>query len=478
MTALDRNQHLYAIVVGEASGDTLGAGLMRAIRRRDPQAAFIGIGGPRMIAEGFTSAFAMDELSVMGLFEVVSHLVPILKIRRQLIKTLQDARPCVMVGIDAPDFNLTVERKLKQAGIPTVHYVSPSVWAWREGRMKTIRRSCDEVLALLPFEKDFYDRVGMPCTYVGHTLANAVPFENDAEDARERLDLYRHCVEPIERGVTKVMAILPGSRKGELTRMVPIFARTARLVKHQLKDVVFISVAVNDERAVLLKDLWLEHAPDLSLTIYVRRSQEVIAASDAVLLTCGTVAFETMLLKRPMAVAYKVSALSAAIARHLLKIDMYSLPNLLARRRIVGEFIQENCRPELLAAEMVKLLKSDNLLMKKEFLTIHKAICMNSDEIAAQAIFSLMQKSAGQITEVSEIPAPAQPQPEAPREQDEAPTHAPAAAEPPESTETEPAAQPQEMSAQKAEPASGSQPEYSVDALLKHHAEVSLKADH
>lgn len=392
MSSSNYNQHLYAIVVGEASGDTLGAGLMCAIRRHDPQASFIGIGGPKMIAAGFTSAFPMDALSVMGLMEVVSHLMPILKIRKKLIKTLLDARPCVVVGIDAPDFNLTVERKCKEAGIPALHYVSPSVWAWREGRMKNIARSCDEVLALLPFEKEFYDRAGVPCTYVGHTLANSIPLEVDQEDARQRIELYDHCVEHIEPYVTKVMAILPGSRKNELTRMVPIFAKTARLVKEKLKDVVFISVAVNEERALHLKDLWLENAPDLSLTIYVGRSQDVIASSDAVLLTCGTVAFETMLLKRPMAVAYKVSPISAMIARRLLKIDMFSLPNLLAKRRVVGEFIQENCNPQALALGMVKLLKSDNLLMKKEFLNIHKSISMDSDEIAARAVFARIEK--------------------------------------------------------------------------------------
>ncbi|MBO8416612.1 MAG: lipid-A-disaccharide synthase [Proteobacteria bacterium] len=407
MSSSNFNQHLYAVVVGEASGDTLGAGLMRAIKRHDPQASFIGIGGPKMIAEGFTSAFPMDSLSVMGLMEVVSHLMPILKIRKQLIKILLDARPCVVIGIDAPDFNLTVERKLKEAGIPALHYVSPSVWAWREGRMKNIARSCDEVLALLPFEKEFYDRAGMPCTYVGHTLANSIPLEVDEEDARSRIELYQNCVEHIEPYTTKVMAILPGSRKSELTRMVPIFAKTARMVKEKLKDVVFISVAVNQERALNLKDLWLENAPDLSLTIYVGRSQDVIASSDAVLLTCGTVAFETMLLKRPMAVAYKVSPISAMIARRLLKIDMFSLPNLLAKRRVVGEFIQENCNPQALALEMVKLLKSDNLLMKKEFLNIHKTIRMDSDEIAARAVFARIEKQAQTAGNTVQAEAPA-----------------------------------------------------------------------
>lgn len=381
------NPHLYAIIAGEVSGDTLGAGLMKAIKRYDPQAKFIGIGGAKMAKCGMVSAFKMEELSVMGVFEVAAHLIPILRIRSQITKLLLEAKPCVMIGIDSPDFNLYVEGKLKKAGIKTIHYVSPSVWAWREKRIEKIKASCDEVLALLPFEKDFYDQHEMPCTYVGHTLANSIPLIIDQDVARERCGLYKHCVDTVDG---KVLAILPGSRRGVISRMMPIYARTAKLLHEKIPDLTFISVAPDRNIALLIKDLWLEQAPQISLTVFVGNTRDVIASADACLLTCGTIAFEAMLLKTPMTVAYRVSWLTAAIARRLLKISMYSLPNLLAKREIVREMIQEDCTPIKLAHECIKLLTSDNLLMKKEFSSIHSSIRTNADELAARAVFNLI----------------------------------------------------------------------------------------
>lgn len=396
MTELSTNPHLYALIAGELSGDTLGAGLMKAILRHDPQAQFIGIGGPKMCKCGLNSAFRMEELSVMGIFEVIKHLRPILKIRKDITKLLLQARPCVMVGIDSPDFNLAVEAKLKAAGIKTIHYVSPSVWAWREGRMKKIRAACDEVLALLPFEKEFYDKEGMPCTYVGHSLANSIPLEINQKAARERIALAKNCVDGLG---SKVMAILPGSRRGIITRMLPIYARTARILREQLDDLTFIAAAPNRDKALLIKDLWLQQVPDLSLTVFVGNGQDVIASADMCLVTSGTVAFETMLLKRPMVVAYKVSAVSAAIARRLLKVNMFSLPNLLAKREIVKEFIQEDCTPFNLSTECLRLLTSDNLVMKNEFMELHKQIKTNSDELAAQAVLRLAQQGAQKVSQ-------------------------------------------------------------------------------
>ena len=378
------NPHLYALIAGEMSGDTLGAGLMSAILRHDPQARFIGVGGPRMIELGLATAFRMEAIAVMGVADVMRSLLSILRLRRRLTRMLLEARPCVLIGIDSPDFNLSVERCLKRHGIPTLHYVSPSVWAWREGRMKTIRASCDEVLALLPFEKEYYDRADMPCTYVGHTLASRIPFEVSMEGARERLSLYESSIERI-RG--KVVGVMAGSRLGEMERMVPVYTRACRLLKQDMEDVCFISVAPTHEMAVALKDLWLEHAPDLSFTIYVGSTHDVIAATDVVLLTSGTIALEAMLLKKPMCVCYRVGPLSAMIARRMLKVSMFSLPNLLARREIVTELIQEHCTPENIFHEVKKLLTSDNLLMRKEFLSIHQQIRLNSDELAAQAVF-------------------------------------------------------------------------------------------
>ena len=394
--ALNNTSHLYALIVAEPSGDTLGAGLMKAILRKDPQAKFIGIGGPKMCSLGMVSAYNMETLAVMGLTEVLKHLIPILKIRFLITRYLIKARPCVMIGIDAPDFNLYVERKLKEHGIPTVHYVSPSVWAWRQGRIKKIKQSCDEVLALLPFEKEFYDRVHMPCTYVGHTLANQIPLEVMQEDARERLNLYENSVEPVG---SKVMAIMPGSRTSVISTMLPIYIKACRTLKQKIPDLCFISAVANHDKALLLKDLWLEYAPDLSITIFVDIAQDVIAASDAVLLTSGTISFEAMLLKKPMCVCYKVSALSAAIAKRMLKVKMFSLPNLLANRKVVPELIQDDCTAENICIQMEKLLTSDNLLMKKEFLSLHQRIRLNSDQIAADAVFKLIESKQTQKTE-------------------------------------------------------------------------------
>lgn len=384
------NPHLYAIVAGELSGDTLGAGLMAAIRRLDPQASFIGIGGPGMIKQGMKSAARLEALSVMGISEVVSHLIPILRIRKQVQKLIINARPCVMIGIDSPDFNLSLERKVRQSGIPTVHYVSPSVWAWREGRMKKIRASCDEVLALLKFEKEFYDKEQMACTYVGHALANQIALETDVEKSRERVDLYRNSVDRISG---KVMGILPGSRAGVIDHMFPVYAQAARLIRAKLPDVAFVTTVPSYALAVRLKDMWLEANPDLSLTVYVGCTRDVIASCDALLLTSGTVALETMLINRPFCVAYKVSPLTAAIGRRMLRISTYSLPNLIAKTTLVKELIQEQCTPQALCDEMLKLLNSDNLIMKGQFKSLHEQMRMPSDELAAEAVMRVARKA-------------------------------------------------------------------------------------
>ena len=344
------NPHLYALVAGETSGDTLGSGLMMAIKRRDPLAQFIGIGGPKMVHQGMFSSANMEDLSVMGITEVLLKLPKILKIRNRVIKTIIEAKPCVFIGIDLPDFNLYVEQKVKAQGIPTVHYVSPSVWAWREGRIEKIRKACDEVLALLPFEEEWYRKHDMACTYVGHTLANYIPVNISMQQARERIDLIHHSVEPVKR---YVMGILPGSRRGVISKMLPIYAQTARKVKKKLPETVFICTV-----------------PSLELAT----------------------ALETMLLKTPFAVAYKVSPLTALIARRLLKVKVYSLPNLIAGRKVVKEFIQEDCTPQLLAEEMHKLLIFDNILMKKEFEEIHRSMICNSDELACDAVFKVIHR--------------------------------------------------------------------------------------
>ncbi len=388
--------HLYAIVAGENSGDTLGAGLMKALLRHDPKAQFIGIGGPKMIALGMKSEANIQDIAVMGIVEVAARLPKILRIRTKVTRKIIQSRPCVMIGIDAPDFNLSVEMRAKASGIPTVHYVSPSVWAWREGRMAKIKKACDAVLCLLPFEKDFYDKKDMKAIYVGHTLANSIPLENDQEKARERLDLFRTSVEPVHG---KVLGILPGSRYGVISHMLPIYAQTARQIKKEMTDTVFISSVPSYEHAVLLKDTWLEHAPDLSLTIYVGNTLDMMASCDAILLTSGTVALEVTLAKVPFCVAYKVNPLTAALARRLLKVDTFSLTNLIAGHNVVSEFIQEKCTPEALTTEMLKLLTSDNLRMKKEFYEIHQRMRCDSDELAACAVNEVINSCKNNIVQ-------------------------------------------------------------------------------
>lgn len=380
------NPHLYAIVAGELSGDTLGAGLMMAIKRIDPQAMFMGIGGPKMNRLGMRSLADIRVLSVMGISEVASHVLPILRVRRNVARNIINSRPCCMVGIDSPDFNLSLERKVRATGIPTVHYVSPSVWAWRQGRMKKIRASCDEVLCLLKFEKEFFDKCGMRAEYVGHTLASAIPLDMDMEKSRERIDFYRTSVEKVQK---HVCGILPGSRVGVISRMLPVYCQTARLIKKQIPDTVFVTSVPTYELAVLVKDIWLENSPDLSLTVYVGCTRDVIASCNAVMLTSGTIALEAMLVNRPFCVAYRVSAVTAAVGRRMLKVNVYSLPNLIAGSRIVREFIQEDCTPEALSAEMIKLLSSENLIMKHQFRKLHEQMRMPSDDIAAKAVTSL-----------------------------------------------------------------------------------------
>ncbi len=387
--------HLYAITAGEISGDTLGAGLMESIKRVDPKARFIGIGGPKMIKAGMVSCCDIKVLSVMGITEVLSHIVPILKVRNKVCKLIIKERPCVMVGIDSPDFNLGLERRVHKSGIPTVHYVSPSVWAWREGRVKTIRQSCDEVLCLLKFEKDFYDKKGMPATYVGHALANSIPISTDMETSRERVDLYRTSVEKI---TGRVMGILPGSRNGVIEHMLPVYAQAARIIKQKSPSTVFVSTVPTYELACKVKDLWLAVAPDLSITVYVGSTRDVIASCDCLLLTSGTVALETMLINRPFCVAYKVSALTAAIGRRMLRISTYSLPNLIADTTLVKELIQEDCTPEALANEMLQLLSSDNLVLRKQFEDMHKQMCLPSDDMAADAVMRIARRN--QETEI------------------------------------------------------------------------------
>lgn len=371
-----------AIVAGEVSGDILAAGLMQALRARCPQIEFIGIAGPRMQAEGITTLFEMEELSVMGLVEVLGRLPRLLSVRRELIRQLLQDPPDLYVGVDAPDFNIPVEGKLRRRGIRTVHYVSPSVWAWRQSRIHTIKAATDLVLAFLPFEKAFYDQHQAPCRFVGHTMADAIPLHSDREAACVRLGL-----DP----AVSYLAVLPGSRQAEVGMLTPVFLAACQLLRQQLPALRFVVPLVNARRRAQFSALLEAHAPGLPITLVDGQARDVMAASSAVLLASGTATLEAMLVKRPMVVGYRVNALTYWLGERLVKIRTFALPNLLAGRMLVPELIQHDCTPEKIVAALLPLLQGDNQPLLDEFTRLHQLIRCDADQQAADAVLSLLE---------------------------------------------------------------------------------------
>ncbi|KGY08569.1 lipid-A-disaccharide synthase [Vibrio sinaloensis] len=371
------------IVVGELSGDTLGEGFIKAVKAQYPDAEFVGIGGPKMKALGCESLFDMEELAVMGLVEVLGQLPRLLKVKAQLVKYFTDNPPDVFVGIDAPDFNLRLELDLKQAGIKTVHYVSPSVWAWRQKRIFKIEAATHLVLAFLPFEKAFYDKFNVPCEFIGHTLADAIPLVSEKAPARELLGLEQD---------KKWLAVLPGSRGSELKMLSQPFIETCKRLHKTHPDLGFVVALVNQKRREQFEQAWQEFAPELDFTLVDDTARNVITAADAVLLASGTVALECMLIKRPMVVGYKVNAITAFIARRLVKTDYVSLPNILAEQEIVKEYLLEECTPDNLAPEVERLLGSDGQQMIDKFTEMHHWIRKDADTQAANAVLALIGK--------------------------------------------------------------------------------------
>ncbi len=368
-----------ALVAGEASGDILGAGLMQAIKARHPDAQFIGVGGPRMQAEGLDSYFPMERLAVMGLVEVLGRLPELLKRRRGLIRTLIDERPDVFVGIDAPDFNLGVELKLRQAGIRTVHYVSPSVWAWRQKRVLKIQRACDLMLTLFPFEARFYEEQQVPVCFVGHPLADAIPLTADRAAARAALGL------PEQGGV---VALLPGSRGGEVERLGGLFLDAAERLRALRPGLRFVLPCASAERRAQVEAMLAGR--DLQVSLLDGRSHEALGACDAVLIASGTATLEALLFKRPMVVAYRVAPLTYRILRRLVKSPYISLPNLLAGRLLVPELIQDAATPEALAGALAPLI-DDGQVQTEGFDAIHRALRRGASERAAEAVLRLVE---------------------------------------------------------------------------------------
>lgn len=356
-TAVSTHAPLIALIAGEDSGDQLGADLIAALRQRYPQARFVGIGGARMQAQGFESWYDIGELSLFGFSEVIRHLPRLLRLRKVLVARLLQAQPAVVVGIDAPDFNLGVEQRLKQAGLRTVHYVSPSVWAWREKRAEKIGRSADRVLCLFPMEPAIYARHGIDARFVGHPLADRFALVSDRVGARDFLQLPQQA---------PVLAVLPGSRPSELARMGELFVDAAGRVAAALPGLRIVIPAANPQVHARLREL-LAHGPhgETPPLLLDGHAHEAMLAADVVLLASGTATLEAMLAKRPMVVGYRVAPLSYRIARALkmLKTDVYALPNILARasglgdERLVPEFMQDDCTAANLAGATLALFR-------------------------------------------------------------------------------------------------------------------------
>ena len=371
---------LIALCAGEASGDLLGAHLIEAIRARCPQARFTGIGGARMAKLGFESLYDQEKLAVRGFAEVVKRLPEILKIRKGLTADMLRLRPDVFVGIDAPDFNLAVEGRLKAAGIATVHYVSPSVWAWRRERVNSIVKQANRVLCLFPMEPQLYRDAGGRAEFVGHPMAQTLPLQADRAAARAKMKLDPQ---------TPVFALLPGSRVSEIDYMAPVFFQTARLVLQRLPAARFLlPVATHATRVRLLEILAKDEYKRLPIQLMTTHTDLACTAADAVLVTSGTATLEVALCKRPMVISYKISPLTYAYVKRKIKVPHVGLPNILLGREAVPELLQSKAKPALLADALIKWYESPEAVaaLENDFRELHLTLKQDTAALAAQNV--------------------------------------------------------------------------------------------
>ena len=381
-----------ALVAGEASGDLIGSGVITALRRRLPNVSFVGIGGPRMVAAGLQSWFPQEKLAVHGLVEVLAHLRELFAIRGELVRRLVDLRPALFLGIDSPDFNLGIERKLKRTGVTTAHMVSPTVWAWRSGRIRTIRAAVDHMLVLFPFEEPIYHAAGIPATYIGHPLADEIPEGVDQAAAREDLRLPQSA---------PVIAVLPGSRRSEIERMAPPFIRTVRQVLERVPETRFLVPLITRETRDLFEGiLYREQARELPMSLLFGHAQEALAACDVALATSGTVTLEAALIGRPMVIAYCVAPLTYTIGRRLIRVEHMGLPNILAGESVVPEFVQDAATPDNLAQALVNLLLDEQVraTVRDRFAELHGILRRDAAETAARALMPYLGEEGVRAT--------------------------------------------------------------------------------
>jgi lipid-A-disaccharide synthase len=377
------------MVAGETSGDLLGAHLIAAIKARRPSMLFAGIGGPRMGAQGFQSMVPMEKLSVRGYSEALRSYFEIAGIRRRFARSMLEERPDLFIGVDSSDFNLGLERQLREAGIPTIHYVSPSVWAWRRWRVRRIARSVDRILVMLPFEEPLYRKAGVPVTYVGHPLADLIPFEPNKDEARAQLRLPSGKL---------IVALLPGSRRSELHHMANAFVLAAHRFRQEVHDVHFVCpTATRVTRDMFELALHHNQRTDLPLTLLFGHSHEALAAADLALVASGTASLETALFKTPMVITYRQSALSWAIMKQMAYLPYVGMPNILAGEKLVPELLQDQATPQALSEALLALLR-DGAARKRQverFRDFHVMLRQNTAEKAADAVLEVMSAKRG-----------------------------------------------------------------------------------
>jgi lipid-A-disaccharide synthase len=377
------------MVAGEASGDLLGAHLIAALKARRASMVFAGIGGPRMIAQGFESHYPMEKLSVRGYAEVLKNYTEIMGIRRRLAREMIVERPELFIGVDSGDFNLGLERRLKQAGIRTIHYVSPSVWAWRRWRIRKIARAVDRILVMFPFEKPLYEKAGVPVTYVGHPLADVIPQHPKKDEARAQLRLPAGKL---------IVALLPGSRRSELHYMATAFVLAAHRFRQEVHDVHFVCPTVTRATRDMFERAVHEHQrTDLPLTLLFGHSHEALAAADMALVASGTATLETALFKTPMVIAYRQSPITWRLMRSMLYLPYVGMPNILAGERLVPELLQDEATPAALAAALLALWR-DKAARERQvarFHEFHELLRQNTADKAADAVLAMVEKRHG-----------------------------------------------------------------------------------
>lgn len=377
------------MVAGEASGDLLGGHLLAALAGRRSNLEFSGIGGPRMTGKGFDSLFPMEKLAVRGYVEVLRHYREIMAIRRRLLARLLDERPRLFIGVDAPDFNLELEYRLKAAGIPAIHYVSPSIWAWRRWRLRRIARSVSHMMVLFPFETELYRNAGVPVTYVGHPVADTIPMHVDKAAARDQLRLPQGKL---------IVALLPGSRQSELRYMADVFVQCAALLHTQVRDVHFVCPTASRPTRELFEAAVHRHrAEELPLTLMFGHSHDALAAADLALVASGTATLETALFKTPMVITYKMSPLTWGLMRRLLYLPYVGLPNVLAGEFLVDELLQDAATPAALCGALIALM-GDAARQRRQvesFARIHATLRQDNATKAADAVLAVLDGAPG-----------------------------------------------------------------------------------